>query len=61
MSGREMELLGALGEAEDAIRRLLIYVELHYQMRPGWNGNRFDDDRFAREALEQIRAAREGR
>jgi uncharacterized protein (UPF0335 family) len=34
-----------------AVRRLLLYVDLHEQANPGWNGNRFDDRSFAENAL----------
>lgn len=35
----------------EALERTLLYLTLHEQANPGWNGNRFDDMRFAEQAL----------
>lgn len=38
-----------------AVRRLLLYLELHEQAHPEWNGNRADDEAYARRALGEER------
>jgi hypothetical protein len=41
-------------EMHDLIKRLLQWPEMHEQRNPEWNGNRFDDIKAAREALEKL-------
>lgn len=55
------DLKAKLSRADTVVKaseRLLLYLELHKQQRPGWNGNRFDDEFGFRNALADYREGR---
>lgn len=51
VSAEYRTLRAALRQCGEAIKRLMVYVELHRQAHPEWNGNRFDDQECAKAAL----------
>lgn len=52
---RELVRKAAGGPGPGIISRLLLYVTLHRQANPEWNGNRFDDEKAAHEWLANCR------
>ena len=51
MKDTNTALHGQLAEARTIIEQLLVYLYLHRQAYPSWNGNRFDDEKLAHDWL----------